>query len=55
MNLSKPHIDLDSCPHMYVSNIFTRVCCPLIPEIRVCHEMLRVFQYIDVLTCVIYN
>ena len=40
---------------MYVSNIFTRVCHTLVPEICVCPEMLCVFQYIDVLTCVIYN
>ena len=32
-----------------------RVCRTLVPEIRVCTEMLHVFQYIDVLTCVIYN
>ena len=27
----------------------------MVPKIRVCPEMLRVFQYIDVLTCVVYN
>ena len=32
-----------------------RVCRTLVPEIRVRPEILRVFQYIDVLTCVIYN
>ena len=32
-----------------------RVFHTLVPEIRVRPEMLRVFQYIDVLTCVIYN
>ena len=32
-----------------------RVCRTLVPEIRVRPEMLCVFQYIDVLTCVIYN
>ena len=31
------------------------VCYTLVPEIRVCPEMLHVFRYIDVLTCVIYN
>ena len=31
-----------------------RVCRILVPEIRVRHEMLRVFWYIDMLTCVIY-
>ena len=29
-----------------------RVCRTLLPEIRVCPEMLHVFRYIDVLTCV---
>ena len=32
-----------------------RVCRTLVPEIRVCPEMLRVFRYINVITCVIYN
>ena len=32
-----------------------RVCRTLAPEIRVHPEMLHVFLYIDVLTCVIYN
>ena len=27
----------------------------LVPEIRVCPEMLHVFHYIDMLICVIYN
>ena len=27
----------------------------LVPEICVCPEMLRVFWYIDVLTCMVYN
>ena len=31
------------------------VCCTLVSEIRVRPEMLHVIQYIDVLTCVIYN
>ena len=45
------------CICMYVSNIFTHVCCTLVPEIRVhVHpEMLRIFWYINVLTCMIYN
>ena len=29
------------------------ICRTLVPKIRVCPEILRVFQYIDVLTCVI--
>ena len=32
-----------------------RICCTLVPEIYVRREMLRVFRYIDVLMCVIYN
>ena len=32
-----------------------RVCRTLVPKICVCPEMLHVFQYIDVLMCVIYN
>ena len=32
-----------------------RICCTLVPENRVRPEILCVFQYIDVLTCVIYN
>ena len=38
---------------MYLS--LPRICRTLVPKICVCPEMLRVFQYIDVLTCVIYN
>ena len=64
-SLSKPHIDHDNDPctrnnaiylSMYVSMYhLPRVCCTLVPEIRVHPEMLLVFRYIDVLTCVIYN
>ena len=32
-----------------------RVCRTLVPKIQVRPEMLRVFQYIDMHTCVIYN
>ena len=32
-----------------------RICCTLVPKIRVCPEILHVFRYIDVLMCVIYN
>ena len=39
---------------MYVYHL-PRICRTLVPEIRVCPEMLRVFRYIDVLTCVNYN
>ena len=38
-----------------VSYIFTCVCRTLVPEICVHPKMLHVFQYIDVLTCMIYN
>ena len=31
------------------------VCCPLVPTICVRPKMLCVFQYIDVLSCVINN
>ena len=41
---------------MYLSMYhLPRICCTLVPEICVCPEMLHVFQYIDVLTCMIYN
>ena len=32
-----------------------RVCRTLVPEIHVRPEILHVFRYIDMLTCVIYN
>ena len=32
-----------------------RICRTLVPEIHVHPEMLRVFRYIDMLTCVSYN
>ena len=32
-----------------------RVCYALVPEIRVHPEILCIFRYIDVRTCVIYN
>ena len=55
-SLSEPHIDCDSSPCMYVCiYIFNRTCRTLVPEICVCPEILCVFQYIDVLTCMIYN
>ena len=40
---------------MYVSNIFPCICHTLVPEICVRPEMLHVFQYTEVLTCMIYN
>ena len=38
---------------MYI--LLIHVFHTLVPEIRVHSEMVRVVQYIDVLTCVIYN
>ena len=67
-SLSKPHIDHDNVPRMRnngMSAVSTcmylclyhlpRVCCTLVPEIRVCPKILHVFRYIDMLMCVIYN
>ena len=60
-SLSEPHIDHDNGPHTRNNGMsvfmyhLPHVCRTLVPEIRVCPEMLRVFRYIDVLTCVIYN
>ena len=60
-SLSEPHIDHDNGPRtqnngMYLSMYDLRhICCILVPEICVHPEMLRVFRYIDALTCVIYN
>ena len=31
------------------------ICRTLVPKIRVRPEILRIFRYIDMLTCVIYN
>ena len=31
------------------------VCRTLVPEIRIRSEMLRVFRYIDMLTCMVYS
>ena len=56
-SLSKPHIDHDNGPCVQNNGIYVsmyhlpRVCCTLVPEIRVCPEMLCVFWYIDVLMC----
>ena len=56
-NLSEPHIDHDNSPRarnngIYVCIIYPVFVAPLFP---LCLEMLCVFQYIDVLTCLIYN
>ena len=60
-SLSEPHIDRVCQPRTcreklcgYASIIHPRLST-LVAEIRVCHEILREFRYIDVLTCVIYN
>ena len=64
-SLSKPHIDRDNSPRsrnnaIYLSIYLSmyhvpRVCRTPVHKICVRPEMLRVFRYIDVLTCVIYN
>ena len=58
-SLSKPHIDHDNGPHAWNSAIYLYhlpcVCRTLVPKIHICPEMLRVFWYIDMLTCMIYN
>ena len=54
MNLSKPHIDCDNSLHAWNTGIYVgmyhlpRICCTLVPEIRVHPEMLSALQYIDV-------
>ena len=40
---------------IYLCIIYSCICRTLFPEIRVRPEMLQVFRYIDMLTCVIYN
>ena len=61
VSLSKPHIDHDNGPHArnngkYLSMYhLPRVCRTLVPEIHVHPEMLHIFWYIGVLTCVICN
>ena len=51
---ARPNIN-DVRLSIFYSIILPRVCRTLVPEICVCPEMLRVFQYIDMLMCVIYN
>ena len=61
MSLSKPHTDHDNGPHAWNNGIYLCIyrlpciCRTLVLEICVRPEILRVFRYIDVLTCVIYN
>ena len=60
-SLSEPNIDRDNGLRaqnnlsIHLCIIYPSVCRTLVPEIRVHPEMLRVFQYIDVLTYVIYK
>ena len=57
-SLSEPHINHDNGPRRWnngMSVSFTQRCHTLVPKIRVCPEILRVFRYIVMLTCVIYN
>ena len=59
-SLSKPHIDCNNglphgimvCMYLFMYHL-PHVCRTLVPEIRVRPEMLFVFQYIDLLMCVI--
>ena len=61
VSLSKPHIDHDNGPRVWNNGMYLsmyhlpRVCRTLVPEIHVRPEMLHVFRYIGVLTCVICN
>ena len=58
VSLSKPHTDHDNGPHVWNNGMSVSipcVCCTLVPKIRLCPEMLHVFLYIDVFTCMIYN
>ena len=54
-------IDCDNGPHARNNGIYVsmyhlpRICHTLVPKIHVRPEMLRVFRYIDMLTCVIYS
>ena len=59
----EPHIDHDkgsptwnngTCIYISMYHL-PHICCTLVPEICVRPEMLRAFQYIDVLTCMIYT
>ena len=58
-SLSEPHTDRDNSPHvrnngMYLSMYHLLCVCHILAlEIRVCPEMLCVFWYIDMLTCLI--
>ena len=40
---------------IYLCIIYSEFCHTLVPEIRVCPEMLHVFRYINVFSCMIYN
>ena len=61
MSLSEPHIDHDNGPSARNNGIYlcmyqlSHICHTLVPEIRVCSEMIHVFWYIDMITGVVYN
>ena len=53
-----PAREIMVCIYLFMSvsiDHLSHVCPTLVPKIRVRPEMLCVFRYIDVLTCVIYN
>ena len=63
-SLSKPHIDHDNIPRtrniyylsIYVCIIYPGFVTPWFPRsMYTLYLILRVFRYIDMLTCVIYN
>ena len=60
-SMSEPHIDHDNSPCVQNNGIYVSMyhlphaCRTLVPKICVRPEMLCVFWYIDVLTCVIHN
>ena len=61
-SLSKPHINHDNGTRARKNDIYLSIyLCIIYPVfvapwfLRSCPEMLRVFWYINVLTCVIYN
>ena len=54
--LVSPTLIMTTAPtHGIIVCHLPRICHTLVPKICVCHKMLYVFLYIDMLTCVIYN
>ena len=52
---SLPTVCISLCTVSTCTCHLHRICCTLVPEIRVRPEMLCVFWSIDMLTCMIYN